>query len=118
MYRQIDGIAMGSPLGSTLAKKFVGYHETQLFANVMKPCTYFRYVDDIFAYFPNECERFFVLLNHLHYSLAFTVDKEINDSLPFLDVLVQRTNSEFHLFVAEIHSMDITSLCSLSAHRN
>ena len=28
MYRQIDGVAMGSPLGSALANIFVGYYES------------------------------------------------------------------------------------------
>ena len=30
MYRQTDGIAMGSTLGSVLANVFVGYHENKL----------------------------------------------------------------------------------------
>ena len=31
MYRQIDGVAMGSPLGPALANIFAGYYETKLF---------------------------------------------------------------------------------------
>ena len=27
LYNQIDGVAMGSPLGSTLANLFIGHHE-------------------------------------------------------------------------------------------
>ena len=31
MYRQIDGVAMGSPLGPALANIFIGYQEEKLF---------------------------------------------------------------------------------------
>ena len=31
MYKQIDGVAMGSPLGPALANIFVGFYEQKLF---------------------------------------------------------------------------------------
>ena len=36
MYKQTDGVAIGSPLGSALANIFVGYHESKLFSCVPK----------------------------------------------------------------------------------
>ena len=58
--RQTDGVALGSPLGPTLANIFVGYQEIKLFFNVKKPLIYCRYVDDTFVVFENEddCEKF------------------------------------------------------------
>ena len=97
MHRQIDGVAIGSPLGPALANIFVGYQEAKLFNIAKRPLVYFRYVDDTFAVFNNEedCNTFFTQLNSLHPSLCFTYEKESNQSLPFLDVLVERHDSEF-----------------------
>ena len=48
IYKQVDGVAMGSPLGPVLASIFVGYFEFILFTSIEKPLKYCRYVDDIF----------------------------------------------------------------------
>ena len=54
-YKQSDGVAMGSPLGPSLANFFLGYLETTFFQNNLHfPQFYCRYVDDIFAVFKNE----------------------------------------------------------------
>ena len=78
MYQQIDGVAMGSPLGPALANIFVGHQEQKLFNVVNRPLAYFRYVDDTFALFNNEddCYAFLSHLNSLHPSLRFTHEKE------------------------------------------
>ena len=97
MHRQIDGVAMGSPLGPTAANIFVGYYETLLFKRVNKPLMYYQYVDDTFAAFIDEdkCNEFLSHLNSLHPSLRFTFEKECNRNLPFLDVLVEKNDHEF-----------------------
>ena len=97
MYRQVDGISMGSPLGSLMANVFVGFLEKTLFQKVSKPYYYARYVDDTFACFGSRDEalKFFQDLNGLHPSLGFTMEEEKNNSLPFLDVLVERRSSSF-----------------------
>ena len=60
MYKQLDGVAMGSPLGPAVANIFVGFHESRLFDNTAKPGVYFRFVDDTFAIFGSEldCDHF------------------------------------------------------------
>ena len=92
VYRQSDGIAMGSPLGPTLANIFVGYHEERLFTSCVRPATYFRYVDDTFVILNDAADHqsFLNCLNALHPSLEFTTEHEKNGSLPFLDVLVEK----------------------------
>ena len=54
IYRQMDGVAVGSPLGPPLANIFVGFYESKLFKKFSKPQIYNRYVDDTFALFQDE----------------------------------------------------------------
>ena len=97
IYRQMDGVAMGSPLGPALANIFVGYYEEKLFSEISKSAVYFRYVDDTFVIFQNEkeSEKLLIRLNGLHSSLQFTFEKEKNNSLPFLDVHVEHTKGSY-----------------------
>ena len=76
---------------------FIGYQETKFFLNVKKPLMYYCYVDDSFAVFESkdECEKFVSLLNFLHSLLYFMFKKELNSSLPFLDILVEKHSTEF-----------------------
>ena len=48
LYLQVDGVAMGSPLGPTFANFYMGHVEEIVFASYPKPTIYIRYVDDIF----------------------------------------------------------------------
>ena len=75
MYRQIDGVAMGSPLGPILANVFLGYCESRI-PEDQWPDFYKRYVDDTFSLFlggKQPAMEFLDLLNHLHPSLQFTI---------------------------------------------
>ena len=53
-YKEHDGVAMGSPLGPTLASVFLCYNEKiwlQNFSSEFKPVIYERYVGDTFLLF-------------------------------------------------------------------
>ena len=77
-FTQIDGVAMGNPLGPTLANFFLADLETDLFDRFdgIKPKGYVRYVDDIFCVFEDESHitPFFDFLNSLHKNLEFTLE--------------------------------------------
>ena len=77
-YKQIDGVAMGSPLGPTLANIFLGYHEEIWLSKCpkeFKPSYYKRYVDDIFVLLPNSSclEQFKSFMNEQHTNMNFTM---------------------------------------------
>ena len=97
IYKQLDGVAMGSPLGPALANIFVGFHDSRLFDNSVKPGVYFRFVDDTSAIFGSEldCDHFERKINLIHPALEFTVEKEQSNSLSFLDVLVEKEGTGF-----------------------
>ena len=97
MYKQLDGVAMGSPLVPALANIFVSFHESRLFNTTAKPGVYLRYVDDSFVIFGSEldCDHFQEKLNLLHPALKFTIEKEKKNSLQFLDVLVGKEGTGF-----------------------
>ena len=84
-------------LGPALANIFFGFHESRLFDNTVKPGVYFRFVDDTFAIFGSELggDHFQEKLNLLRPALKFTVEKEQNNSLSFLDVLVEKESTGF-----------------------
>ena len=98
IFDQVDGVAMGSPLGPVLANIFMGYYEKLWIENYTgnKPEIYKRYVDDIFCLFRNETEalQFFEYLNKRHVNISFTYEKEIDGKLCFLDVLIKNVNAQ------------------------
>ena len=62
-YKQVDGVAMGSPLGSALANIFMCSFESKWLrncANNFKSVFYRRYIDDIFILFssPDHADKF------------------------------------------------------------
>ena len=95
LYRQVDGVAMGSPLGPVLANIFVGYLEHGIPEDNF-PLLYDRFVDDTFAIFNNEgeAEGFHQKLNSLHPSLKFTTEAEQNGQLPFMDVQIMKVQDK------------------------
>ena len=89
---------MGSRLGPTKANAFLRFFE-QAWLNEcpdeFKTVYYRRYVDDLFVLFRsiNYLEKLKIYLNCKHTSIRFKREKGHNISMPFLDVLIIRTNN-------------------------
>ena len=98
-YDQIDGVAMGSPLGPVLANLFLGYHEQKWLQSFeeFELILYGRYVDDIICLFKSEsdADKFFVFLNQLHPKMKFTIQKQTENHFSFLDLLVTSNGNNF-----------------------
>ena len=98
LYVQIEGVAMGSPLGPTFANFYMGNLEKTIFSDPdMKPSIYARYVDDTFVQVKDENEL--IKLKNCFQSnskLNFTYELSIDNKLPFLDVLVESSDNTFN----------------------
>ena len=82
-YKQINGVAMGSPLAPALTEVFFTKIENDFInkPNPLKILFYYRFVDDIFVILPkdeNENE-FLKIFNIFHKNLIFTLEhKQFN----------------------------------------
>ena len=89
---------MGSPLAPVLANIFMGFHKSKWLneCNLKKPKLYLRHVDDILPAFDNEQDslNFFNVLNNKHSNIKFTIEKQINHSITFLDVFISDINNQ------------------------
>ena len=100
LFHQIDGVAMGSPLGPLFANIFMSFHEKTWLSNcpcLFKPLLYRRYVDDCFLLFRSldHIPLFLNYLNSQHPNISFTSEIESKGKLPFLDIDVSRSNGKF-----------------------
>ncbi|XP_069992247.1 uncharacterized protein [Penaeus vannamei] len=105
LFDNIEGVAMGSPLGPTLANIFMCHYEKIWLEDCptsFKPCKYFRYVDDTLLLFrssdhsitPFSYNNFEILdssqcdldLNILESIWIWTLKPKLNEYLSFTDI--------------------------------
>ncbi|CAH8541707.1 unnamed protein product [Schistosoma haematobium] len=91
-FAQIDGTALGSPLGPLLADVFMGYVENLAGDSIRKMGLYKWHVDDIII-IGSKGEDVNCLSKELNTSqkhISLTCEEEENNQLPFLDILISR----------------------------
>ena len=101
---------MGSPLVSVLANIFMGFYESKWLNeyNLNKPKFCLKYVDDILADIQDSL-NFLDFLNKRHPIIKFTIEKQINHSIAFLDVLISGINNQ-NLTLQTYHKSTCTRL--------
>ena len=88
MYEQVDGVAMGSPLGPLMVNAFMCSIEERLQDQGKMPDFYKSYVDDTLSIMLHveTAEAFLSTLNDSHPSINFTMELAANGKPPFLGV--------------------------------
>ena len=95
MYIQCDGVSMGSPLGPTFANFFMAEVENRALENMnIQPSLYGRYIDDIFVICDSDVLMLLKDEMMVISGMNFTIEKSVDNKLPFLNVLVERTDNE------------------------
>ena len=109
-YKQIDGVAIGSPLGPTLANAFLSHYE-KIWLNdcssQFKPVVYRHYIDDIFVLFNSKeyLKHFANYMNSKDKNINFTFGTEDSNNFSFLDVKITRyKNSLLHPHTIESYA--------------
>jgi hypothetical protein len=98
-YKQTDGLVMGAPTSSLLAKPYIQHMEhKQIYPILIKQqiITYFRYVDDIHMIYnqnKTNIEHTLNKFNKLQPSIKFTMEKNVHKSIKFLNLTIHRKDS-------------------------
>lgn len=104
-YKQTYGVNMGNPLSCFVANVFVGKMEMDLKERGLLPKTWKRFIDDVFAIVKvNEVDIVLKTINSQHPKIKFTVEREHENKLPFLDVLLTRKNGKIEVSVYRKHT--------------
>ena len=109
-FEQVQGAAMGSLLSPIVANIFMEDLETQaLEMSPHKPRMWLRYVDDVFTIWPHgDCllEIFYQHLNGQSASIQFTMVREREVKIAFLDVQIERqgTVTQTSVFRKKTHT--------------
>ena len=93
-YKQVDGLAMGSPPAPYLANIWLSSFDSIIKGEAN---LYQRYMDDILTTIKkNHIDEKLAQINQLHGNLKFTKECESEGRLPFLDLCIVHTGNELY----------------------
>ena len=101
-YTQINGLAMGSPLSAVLASLYMETLEKEHYLPILgDDVTMYRYVDDMILFLPNDTNTDDLLrrFNEVEPAIQFTYEVEKDGTLPFLDVVIRKSEHELKFSV-------------------
>ena len=118
-YRQLEGLPMGSPLSCVAACLFMEVLENEHYSKLISTdSVWYRYVDDclIVTRKDTDLDTLLTKMNSVHERIQFTMEKENNSSLPFLDTVIVRTENivKFNVYRKPTNKDDFIHY--LSAH--
>lgn len=88
-YHVEKGTNMGNPLSPIISECFMSALENKLEENGLLPAIWHRYVDDIYSIIKKDKkDEILEMLNSQFPTIKFTCETEIDNKLPFLDILV------------------------------
>lgn len=111
VYQQVDGIAMGSPLGPLFADIYVNQLEDDLRPQLEQQGLIYwkRFVDDSLAIIHKDTniDTMINTLNSYNKNIAFTYEEEKNNTIPFLDILIRRNTSKSNTLQRNTFSTEV-----------
>jgi len=123
-YNMKDGLAMGSPLSSIISETFLQEYENKTVENLKAKyniITWIRYVDDILCIVEENIDISDEILNTLntqHPNLQYTLERESNNSISFLDIKITKnyTNKKFDFTIHRKETSTNTIINKKSQH--
>ncbi|XP_044597166.1 uncharacterized protein LOC123273721 [Cotesia glomerata] len=97
VYLQVDGTSMGCPSSSALANLVMSYILKRILNKLPFPVPFLKlYVDDTLLAVPEtEVDRVLSFFNKEQHKIQFTMEREVEGKIAFLDVLVLRSDDGF-----------------------
>jgi hypothetical protein len=97
-YRQVKGTSMGNPLSCFIANIFMSKLELKMKSLNIIPRYWRRYVDDVLVITnQKEIPNLLNQINEQHPSIKFTIEREKDNCLPFLDLLLKRKENSIEI---------------------
>ena len=107
---------MGSSISPYLAEVCMSKNESRLKECRFAPRIWLRYVDDVFAIIKTWLRTFLSFLNNIHPQIQLTFEVENDGRLPFLDVMIIRSNVQLEFDVFRKETATDRYICNNSLH--